>query len=59
MLILEDFCRGLGVVEQLVDFLNLLPLHGLFSLNSAQQTGRRKQLNSVPEGKTGSKSHSV
>lgn len=51
MLILEDFCRGLGVVEQLVDFLHLFPLHGLFSLNSAQQTGWRKQLNCVPEGK--------
>lgn len=35
MLILEDFCGGLGVVEQLVDFFYLLPLNVLFSLNTA------------------------
>lgn len=51
MLILEDFGGGLGVVEQLVDFLHLLPLHGLFALNTAQQTGWRQQLYSIPERK--------
>lgn len=51
MLILEDFGRRLGIVEQLVDFFYLLPLHGFFTLNTAQQTGRRQELYSVPEGK--------
>lgn len=51
MLILEDFGGGLGVVEQLVDFFYLLPLHGLFALNTAQQTGWRQQLYSIPERK--------
>ena len=51
MLILEDFGRRLGVVEQLVDFLYLLPLHILFSLNTAQQAGWSQQLGSVPERK--------
>ncbi len=51
MLILKDFGRRLGVVEQLVYLLDLLPLHALFSLNSAKQTGRRQQLYGVPERK--------
>lgn len=51
MLILEDFGGGLSVVEQLVDFLDLLPLHVLFSLNAAQQAGWRQKLYSVPERK--------
>lgn len=51
MLVLEDFGRGFGVVEQLVDFLDLLSLHCLFSLNTAQQTGWSQQLYSIPERK--------
>lgn len=53
LLVLEDLGGGLGVVEQLVDFLDLLPLHGLFALNSAQQTGWGQQLQGIPE-ETGS-----
>lgn len=49
MLVLEDFGGGLGVVEQLVDLLYLLPLHGLFPLNTAQQAGWCQQLYGVPE----------
>lgn len=52
LLILEDLGGGLGVVEELVDLLDLLPLHGLFALNSAQQTGWGQQLQGIPE-KTG------
>ena len=51
MLVLEDFGGGLGVVEQLVDLLHLLPLHALFPLNTAQQAGWCQQLHSVPAGK--------
>lgn len=47
MLVLEDFGGGLGVVEQLVDFLYLLPLHRLFSLNATQQTGWCQQLHCI------------
>lgn len=50
LLILEDLSGGLGVVEQLVDFLDLLSVHGLFALNSAQQTGWCQQLQGIPEG---------
>lgn len=49
LLILEDLSGGLGVVEQLVDFLHLLSVHGLFALNSAQQTGWCQQLQGIPE----------
>lgn len=52
LLILEDLGGGLGVVEELVDLLDLLPLHGLFALNSAQQIGWGQQLQGIPE-KTG------
>lgn len=48
MLILEDLCWGLGVVEQLVDLLHLLPLHRLLPLNSAQHAGWSQQLDGVP-----------
>lgn len=51
MLILEDFSGGLCIVEQLIDFLYLLPLHCLFSLNPAQQASWGEQLYSVPERK--------
>lgn len=51
MLILKDFGRGLGIVEQLIDFLNLLSLHSLFSLYTTQQTGGGQQLYSIPEKK--------
>lgn len=47
MLVLEDFGRGLGVVEELVDLLHLLSLHVLFTLNSAQQMSRRQQLQRI------------
>lgn len=49
LLILEDLGGGLGVVEELVDFLHLLPLHALFALNSAQQAGWGQQLQGIPE----------
>lgn len=52
LLILEDLGGRLGVVEQLVDFLDLLPLHRLFALDPAQQAGRCQQLQGVP-GETG------
>lgn len=48
MLVLEDFGRRFSVIEQLVNFLNLLSLHGLFSLNTAQQAGWSQQLDGVP-----------
>lgn len=51
MLILKDFCWGLGVVEQLVDFLHLLPLHRLLPLNTTQHTGWCQQLYGVPARK--------
>lgn len=51
ILILEDFCWRLGVIEQLIDLFYLLPLHRFFSLNAAQQTCRRQQLYSVSETK--------
>lgn len=51
MLILKDFGRGLGIVKQLVDFLHLLPLHGLLSLNTTQHAGWCQQLDSIPERK--------
>lgn len=51
ILILEDFCWRLGVIEQLIDLFYLLSLHCFFSLNAAQQTGRRQQLYSVSETK--------
>lgn len=49
MLVLEDLGGGLGVIEQLVYFLYLLPLHVLFSLDAPQQTGWGQQLDGVPE----------
>lgn len=49
LLILEDFGRGFGVIEQLVAFLYLLPLHSLSSLNAGQYAGRCQQLQSIPE----------
>lgn len=51
LLILEDFGGGLGVVEQLVAFLHLLPLHGLFSLSTGQYTGWCQQVRSIPDEK--------
>lgn len=51
MLILEDFGRGFGIVEQFVDFLDLLSLHSFFTLNTAQQAGWSQQLYSIPERK--------
>lgn len=50
MLILEDLCRGLGIIEQLVDFFHLLPLHRLLPLDSAQHAGWGQQLDGVPAG---------
>lgn len=49
MLVLQDFGGRLGIVEKLIDLLDLLPLHRFFSLNTTQQTGWSQQLDGVPE----------
>lgn len=53
LLVLEDLGGGLGVVEELVDLLHLLPLHALLALHAAQQAGGGQQLQGVPQGGLG------
>ena len=48
LLVLEDLCRGLGIIEELIDLLNLLPLHTFLTLNTPQKIGRGHQLHCIP-----------
>ena len=49
MLILKDLGGRLGVVEELIDLLHLLPLHPFLPLDAAQQAGWGQQLHGVPQ----------